>query len=142
MTIPAMALVAALMIALNNSQTRRGARLLLGEAAFIAGLMGIGFVNQVWQALIFIALIGWGGVTQLATMNTLIQTQIPNDLRGRVFSMYLWALQGIAPVGSLLIGWMTQTWNLPITALACGMVCLLGIGGIQVFYPAVRKSPA
>ncbi|HLA05961.1 MAG TPA: MFS transporter [Anaerolineales bacterium] len=136
------ALVAALMIALNNSQTRRGARLLLGEAAFIAGLRGIGFVNQVWQALIFIALIGWGGVTQLATMNTLIQTQIPNDLRGRVFSMYLWALQGIAPVGSLLIGWMTQTWNLPITALACGMVCLLGIGGIQVFYPAVRKSPA
>jgi len=136
------ALIAALMIALNNSEKRRGARLILGEAAFLCGLMGIGFASQPWQAYTLLTLMGWGGVTQLATMNTLIQTQIPNELRGRVFSMYLWALQGIAPLGSLLIGWLTQTWNLPVTALVCGVIIFIGIGGIQVFYPVVHKSAA
>lgn len=136
------ALIAALTIAFNNSQRWRAARLLAGEAAFIAGLMGIGFVATPWQAIALVALLGWGSVTQLATMNTLVQTQVPNDLRGRVVSIYLWALQGIAPVGSLLIGWMTQTWTLPLTALVCGSICLLGIGFIQLFHPDVRRTVA
>jgi MFS family permease len=136
------ALIAALTIALNNSTKGIGARLLAGEAAFIGGMMGIGFSGSLWQAVLLIAMLGWGGVTQLATMNTSIQTQIPNDLRGRVFSMYLWALQGVAPVGSLLIGWMTQVWTLPVTALVCGSICLLGIGSIQLTYPGVRQSTA
>ena len=136
------ALIAALMITFNNSTKSIGMRLLAGEAAFIGGLMGIGFASSLWHAVLLIALLGWGGVTQLATMNTSIQTQIPNDLRGRVFSMYLWALQGVAPIGSLLIGWMTQMWNLPVTALICGSVCLLGVGFIQLTYPGVRNSVA
>jgi MFS-type transporter involved in bile tolerance (Atg22 family) len=83
---------------------------------------------------------GWGAVTQLATMNTLIQLQTPNGLRGRVFSFYLWALQGIAPFGSLLVGWMTQEFGLPLTASICGLVCILSIGGIQLIYPGIRRS--
>jgi MFS family permease len=136
------ALIAALMIAFNNSTQRIGVRLIAGEAAFIGGLVGIGFAGNLWQAVLLIALLGWGGVTQLATMNTSIQTQIPNHLRGRVFSMYLWALQGVAPIGSLLIGWMTQVWNLPLTALVCGSICLAGIGIIQFQFPGVRRSAA
>jgi MFS family permease len=136
------ALIAALMIAFNNSARSIGTRLLSGEALFVIGLMGIGFSGSLWHAVFLIAFLGWGGVTQLATMNTAIQIQIPNDLRGRVFSIYLWALQGVAPIGSLLIGWMTQVWNLPFTALVCGSVCLVGIGSIQLLYPGVRQSAA
>jgi MFS family permease len=87
-----------------------------------------------------IALMGWGSVTQLATMNTLIQLHVPDSLRGRVFSIYLWALQGIAPFGSLLIGWMTQEFSLPTTALICGLLSLVVIGGIQLFQPNVRQT--
>ena len=86
-----------------------------------------------------IALMGWGSVTQLATMNTLIQLQVPDTLRGRVFSIYLWALQGVAPFGSLLVGWLTQTFSLSTTALICGVTSLFIIGGIQVFRPNVRQ---
>ncbi|MFN8404701.1 MAG: hypothetical protein U0V48_14265 [Anaerolineales bacterium] len=43
-------------------------------------------------------------------LNTLLQTKIDDQVRGRVFSIYLWAFQGIAPFGSLLIGWMAQTF--------------------------------
>jgi hypothetical protein len=57
-----------------------------------------------------------------------------------VFSIYLWALQGVAPFGSLLIGWMTQEWSLSITAFVAGMICLVSIGGIQVLRPGIRSS--
>lgn len=134
------ALLAAIAISINNSALRRGRRLLLGEAAFIIGMIGIGFANSIWVTVFLVALMGWGAVTQLATMNTLIQLQVPNGLRGRVFSIYLWALQGIAPFGSLLIGWMTQEWTLPITVLVCGLICLVSIAAIQIFHPAIRRS--
>jgi MFS family permease len=136
------ALIAAFSIAINNSERSRRGRLLFGEMAFTFGMISIAFISSLFPAFLTIAIMGWGSVTQLATMNTLIQLQVPNELRGRVFSIYLWALQGIAPVGSILVGWMTQTWTLPLTALACGMICLLGIGGIQIIYSGVRKSTA
>jgi MFS family permease len=135
------ALTAAFSIAMNNTARRRGLRLILGEAAFILGMISIPFVNTIWMAMIIIALMGWGSVTQLATMNTLIQLQVPDSLRGRVFSIYLWALQGITPFGSLLIGWMTQKFGLSITAFALGFISLIIIGGIQVFQPIVRQGP-
>ncbi|MBI5950759.1 MAG: MFS transporter [Chloroflexi bacterium] len=133
------ALIAAFSIAMNNSERWRGLRLLLGEAAFILGMMFIPLSRSLWIAVVIIACMGWGSVTQLATMNTLIQTQVPDRLRGRVFSIYLWALQGIAPFGSLLIGWMTQEFGLSATARACGLISLAIIGGIQIFRPIIRQ---
>jgi MFS family permease len=134
------ALIAAFLIAMNNTARWRGLRLILGEAAFILGMIAIPFTRSIWFAMVVIALMGWGSVTQLATMNTLIQLQVPDILRGRVFSIYLWALQGITPFGSLLIGWMTQEFGLSMTALILGLISLLIIGGIQVFRPIVRQG--
>ena len=134
------ALIAAFSIAMNNSAHRRGLRLLLGEAFFIFGMIAIPFSQSLVPTMFVIALMGWGAVTQLATMNTLLQLQVPDVLRGRVFSIYLWALQGIAPFGSLLIGWMTQEMGLSSTALTCGMLSLVIIGGIQIFQPKIRQS--
>jgi len=134
------ALTAAFSIAMNNSARRRGLRLILGEAAFILGMITIPFSRSVWFTVLIIALMGWGSVTQLATMNTLLQLQVPDNLRGRVFSIYLWALQGIAPFGSLLIGSMTQEFSLSTTVLVCGSISLVIIGGIQIFQPKIRQS--
>jgi hypothetical protein len=134
------ALTAAFSIALDNSERRRGLRLLLGEAAFLLGMTSIPFARSLAVAIASIAAMGWGAVTQLATMNTLIQVQVPDTLRGRVFSVYLWAVQGVAPLGSLLIGWMTQEFNLSATALVCGFILLTVIGGIQLFQPVVRQG--
>jgi MFS family permease len=135
------ALVAAFSIAMNNSSRQRGLRLILGEAAFILGMIFIPLMHSLWIAVTIIAFMGWGSVTQLATMNTLIQLQVPDNLRGRVFSIYLWALQGITPFGSLLIGWMTQEFSLSTTALLCGLLSLVVIGGIQLFRPIARQGP-
>lgn len=114
--------------------------LALGQALFVFPVIALGFVRDVNLALLLLVFIGWGTVTQLVTMNTIIQVDVPDSLRGRVFSVYFWALQGVAPFGSIVIGWIAQTWNVPVTIVVGGTVCLLGILGIQLTLRNVRKS--
>jgi MFS family permease len=131
------ALIAAFTLASYNFK-RKGRVLTIGQMVFIVSLILIAFTKAVPITAGLILLIGWGTVTMLATMNTLIQLDVPDELRGRVFSTYLWGLQGVAPFGSLVIGWMAQTWNVPITALICGVICLAAVGLIQLQHPEIR----
>src|SRR5262249_15143182 len=98
------ALVAAILAAYMNASSNKGLMVTLGQISFIIPLIALGSVPSLNISLVLLVLIGWGTVTQLVAMNTLIQIKVPNGLRGRVFSVYLWALQGVAPFGSLLIG--------------------------------------
>jgi MFS family permease len=135
------ALIAALILSLRNPQ-RKGLLVTLGQAAFVSGLIAISFTRSVPAAMIIITVMGWGMVTQLATMNTLIQIDVPNEYRGRVFSTYLWALQGVAPFGSLLIGAIAQSQGVPFAALFCGAICLIAIVTIHARNPQIRSRVA
>src|SRR5215212_132116 len=136
------ALVAAILAAYLNASHNKGLMVTLGQVAFIIPLIALGYVRSLNISLILLVFIGWGTVTQLVAMNTLIQISVPNGLRGRVFSVYLWALQGVAPFGSLLIGWMAQNWGVPFAALTGGLISLISIGGLHVISPSVRRAQA
>jgi MFS family permease len=136
------ALVAAVLAAYMNASPRKGLMVTLGQVTFTLPLIALGFVPNLNISLILLVLLGWGTVTQLVAMNTLIQIKVPNGLRGRVFSVYLWALQGVAPFGSLLIGWLAQNWGVPFAALAGGLVTLISIGAIHLVSPGVRRAQA
>ncbi len=136
------ALVAALLAAYMNSSRNKGLMVALGQVAFIIPLIMLGYASSLDISLVLLVLMGWGTVTQLVSMNTLIQTNVPNGLRGRVFSVYLWALQGVAPFGSLLIGWLAQNWGVPLAALTGGLVSLVSIGALHLVSPAVRRAQA
>jgi MFS family permease len=128
------ALVAAFLAAYMSSSDKKK-MLLLGQISFILPIILLGFNRNINIAFVLLSFIGWGTVTQLVTMNTLVQLQVPNALRGRVFSIYFWALQGVAPFGSIFIGWIAQTWNVPLAAVTSGSICLVGILMIRmVFY--------
>ena len=136
------ALIAALLAAYTSSSRNKGRMVTLGQIAFTAPLIALGYVRNLNVALILLILVGWGTVTQLVSMNTLIQINVPNGLRGRVFSVYLWALQGVAPFGSLLIGWLAQNWGIPLAALTGGLVTLVSIGALHMVSPGVRRAQA
>jgi len=136
------ALVAAFSIAFFTSFRKKGIWLTFGQYTFVLALIALSFIRTASPAYVLLALIGWGTVTQLAIMNVLIQVQVPNGLRGRVFSTYLWAIQGVAPFGSLLVGWMAQTWGVPHTLLACSFIVLAILSGLHYSTPNIRKSQA
>jgi Transmembrane secretion effector len=136
------ALVAAILAAYMNASPNKGLMVTLGQISFIIPLIVLGYVSSLNISLALLVLIGWGTVTQLVAMNTLIQIKVPNGLRGRVFSVYLWALQGVAPFGSLLIGGLAQNWGVPFAALAGGMISLVSIGSLHLLNPRVRRAQA
>ena len=134
------ALAAALIISIYSDIKRKGLLLAIGQFIFAFALIGIALTRSLTLVLGLIVLLGLSIVTQLATMNILIQVAVPDALRGRVFSTYLWALQGVAPFGSLFIGWVAQTWNVPLAALICGGVCLLAAILIHALNPTFRRN--
>jgi MFS family permease len=136
------ALVSAFSIAFFTAYKKKGVWLTVGQYTFMLAVIGLSFVRTAVPAYILLMLIGWGTVTQLAIMNVLIQVQVPNGLRGRVFSTYLWAIQGVAPFGSLLIGWWAQIWGVPRTLLVCGVILLTILTGMHFSRPDIRKSEA
>ena len=135
------ALVAAFMAA-SMPESNKKRMLLLGQIFFILPIIALGFITRVNVALVLLALIGWGTVTQLVMMNTIVQTDVPDLLRGRVFSVYFWALQGVAPFGSILIGGTAQNWGVQTAAIFAGTTCLLGVTLIRLTLGGGRKSLA
>ncbi len=118
------ALTAALTLTLFGQQVqRKGLAVLLGQAAFTAGLLTLGMSRALWLSLVAMVMFGWGTVTALANSNTLVQLITPSALRSRAISTYLWALQGSAPLGSFIVGNVAQQWGAPTAAVACGLVC-------------------
>lgn len=132
--------VTAALVAAYFSSANKNRMLMFGQAAFVLPIIALGFARNLNIALILLTFIGLGTVVQLVSMNTMIQISVPNELRGRVFSIYFWALQGVAPFGSFVIGWIAQTWDVPTTIIAGGVTCLLGIVGIRLFFRNVHKS--
>lgn len=134
------AVTAAFMMAYLSSADK-GKMLLWGQILFIIPVTLLGVVTNMNVVLILLAFIGWGTVTQLITMNTMIQIRVPNELRGRVFSIYFWGLQGVAPFGSIVIGWIAQTWSVQTSLVVGGVISLLSVLLVRLFFRQRRDNP-
>lgn len=135
------AVTAALMMAYFGTADK-DKTLLWGQVLFIFPIILFGLTTNTTVALILLVFVGWGTVAQLISMNTTIQIRVPNELRGRVFSVYFWALQGVAPFGSILIGWVAQTWNVPTAIMMGGIICLFGISFVRLVFMRKAKTAA
>ena len=134
------ALIAAVTVTTSSvSLKRKGLLLTIGQFVFAIGLLAFSQSRWLPLSLLTMMLIGWGTVTALSLTNTLIQLAVPNTLRARVMSTYFWALQGIAPFGSLFIGWLADHYDAPLAALVGGVFCLLAPLVINLFTPTVRR---
>jgi MFS family permease len=136
------ALAAALFISSFSHLRRKGLLMTVGQGTFAVCLALISLARSLPLAVVLICVLGWAMVSQLMMMNTLIQLEVPDGLRGRVFSVYLWGLQGVAPFGSLFIGWLSQTAGVPLAALFCGLTCLLALGIVHGRWPVLRSGAA
>jgi MFS family permease len=71
-------------------------------------------------------LTGFGMIVQMASSNTVLQTVVDEDKRGRVMSFYAMAFRGMAPFGSLLAGGLASKIGAPNTLMIGGISCILG----------------
>ncbi len=134
------ALIAALFASAFSHLRRKGLLMAIGQAVFSVVLVLVSATRNIPLMLTLIGVIGWAMVTQMMMMNTLIQLDVPDSLRGRVYSVYLWAVQGVAPFGSLFIGWLAQTAGVPEAAFVGGLLCLAAVIFIHAKWPVIRLN--
>jgi MFS family permease len=112
----------------------------IAAAVFGAGLVGFGLSHWFWLSMAMVFLAGMGMMQGMAASNTVIQTIVTEDKRGRVMSYYTMAFMGMAPFGSLLAGTMAHNFGAPMTVMVNGAVVLLGAAWFATRLPALRSQ--
>ena len=112
----------------------------VSAGVFGLGLIGFGLSHSFWLSMLMLMVAGMGMMQGMAASNTVIQTLVSDDKRGRVMSYYTMAFMGMAPFGSLLAGTMADTIGAPVTVIANGSVVLLGAAWFATRLPAVRRE--
>jgi MFS family permease len=133
------AVIGAVFLANRRSVVGLGRFIPIMGALFGAGLMVFSFSRVVWLSLPVMVAIGLGFMVQMAVCNTLIQTIVDEDKRGRVMSFYTMAFMGTAPFGSLLAGSLAEKIGAPNTLLIGGSICVAGAVVFQLALPRLRQ---
>jgi MFS family permease len=133
------AVVGGLRLAATANRAERWRVLLAAGLAISAGLIGVGLTSSYPVTLLCFVVSGWGVVTFNASANTLIQTIAPDQLRGRVMSLYTLALLGLMPVGGILMGSLASLLG-SATAIAIGGAIYVAVVALAFgFVRALRR---
>lgn len=106
---------------------------------FGAGLVIFSYSNVVWLSLLLMVVTGLGFMVQMASSNTLLQTIVEEDKRGRVMSFYTMAFMGTAPFGSLIAGWLADRIGVPDTLFLGGLGCIAAAVWFYLSLPRLRQ---
>jgi MFS family permease len=134
------ALISALALAARKSVLGLVRMIPVAAALFGLGLIGFGLSHVFWLSMIMVMLAGMGMMQGMAGSNTVIQTIVSEDKRGRVMSYYTMAFVGMAPFGSLLAGSMAHAVGAPWTVIANGSAVLLGAAWFWTKLRKVRRA--
>ena len=134
------ALLGALWLAQRKSVVGLGRVIPIATATFGAGLILFSFTHLVWLAIPCLVVAGFGFVVQMASSNTVIQTIVDDEKRGRVMSFYMMAFLGTAPFGSLMAGWLSSRIGAAETLRLGGTFCIAGALWFARTLPAIRAA--
>ena len=110
-----------------------------GAAMLGLGLLVVAAIPVFAVALPALAFTGFGAIWMAANGNTLIQATVPDELRGRVISVYTTVFAGSTPLGALFAGFIASTWG-PVAALLVGGILTTAVGGSALLW--LRAHPA
>lgn len=134
------ALAAAIWLASRKSVVGLGRVIPIATATFGLGIILFSLSRVSWLSMIFLFATGFGFMVQMASSNTILQTIVDDDKRGRVMSFFLMAFLGTAPLGSLLAGKLADSIGAPHTLLLGGVGCLAGAVWFWRQLPALRRA--
>lgn len=119
------ALAGAVRLVLRRSGAAIARPMTLGVVTFGVGCVALGLSRWLWLSVPLMAITAYGLMTQIVSTNTIVQTVVDDDKRGRVMSFYTIALLGSAPIGSLLSGSLAARIGVTATLIVSGIACAL-----------------
>jgi MFS family permease len=119
------AFISAVLLAMRKSIVGLGKRMAITSLTFGAALIAFAFSQTFWLSLLLMLVVGFSMMQVIASGNTILQTIVDEDKRGRVMSFYTLAFIGAAPVGSLLAGALANQIGAVPTVVVCGLLCII-----------------
>jgi MFS family permease len=143
------ALIGAISLASRKTVLGLGRLIWISVAIFGSALIAFSWSRYFWLSLALVPFAGFGMLTLFASVNTLLQTLVEDDKRGRVMSLFAMSFVGMSPWGNLIAGLIAQHaghWShtpqltgSAITITAAGAVCIIAAGLFGKTLPSIRK---
>jgi MFS family permease len=124
---------------------RQGIRGLGRWVAFSSAGFGVSIIlfsrsRSFWLSAALLLPVGFSMMVQMASSNTLVQSMVPDNLRGRVMAVYSMMFMGMAPIGALLAGTLAGRLGAPNTVAIGGAICIAGAVVFGLRIPALRPE--
>lgn len=133
------ALIGAMFLATRKTVLGLERMVPLAVAAFGTGLIALGLSRFLLLSLTLMLCIGCAMMVQMAASNTILQTIVQDDKRGRVMGFYSMAFLGMAPFGSLMAGALANRLGAPRTVMISGTICIAGAGWFASHLTSIGK---
>ncbi len=134
------ALVGAVVLAARKGIRGLGHWIALAAAGFGMSLILFSLSRSFWLSAALLVPAGFSMMIEMAASNTMIQSLIPDALRGRVMAVYSMMFMGMAPFGALLAGALAHRIGAPATVMVGGSACIAGAVLFRWHLPALKDE--
>lgn len=132
------ALAGAVALATRRTVLGLGKVIPISAGIFGAALAAFGFSRALWISAALLLVAGFGMMRHMAASNTILQTIVEEEKRGRVMAFYAMAFVGMSPFGSLIAGAVADRIGAPLTVSISGALCIIGAGLFARDLPRLR----
>ena len=132
------ALVGAILLARRPDVRGLTGWLLMTAGLAAIGILGFSFSQNEWLSFLCMAITGMGLMGSSTSVNTILQSIVEENMRGRIVSIYAMFYVGSAPLGHLMAGWLAEHIGAPRTFTVCGVICAAAALGYGLYLPRLR----
>lgn len=134
------ALIGALLVARISSRLRRKSLFMnWGMLIMVSGLLLFSLSSNLVLAMVALAFAGGATVTVNTTLNTIVQSSVPDELRGRILSIWTLCSVGFMPLGNLQSGIVAEQWGAPVSVMVNILLFALLTGLVYLLIPRSRQ---
>jgi len=132
------ALAGALILARLGNFRHKGRLLIYAVFSFSVSLIVFSLSRDYFFALFSLIFVGSSSVMAISLVNTLLQTNVPDKLRGRIMSLFMITFAGITPFGNLIAGTLAQYLGVSKALLLSGSICAALFLAINIFFAEIK----
>jgi MFS family permease len=134
------ALIGSIVLAMRSTLSGLGRWVPRAAAAFGVSAIAFSWSKSFWLSAVLLVPVGLSMMVQMASSNTLIQSMVRDEFRGRVMAVYSMTFVGIGPIGALLAGWLADRIGAPTTVTLGAILTLTGAVVFAVRLPHLREA--
>jgi MFS family permease len=134
------ALLGALTTGWVDRVRRQGRAVIIAVVVWGAAIAAFGLVNVLWVGLVLLAIAGWADVLSAVFRSTILQSAVPDQLRGRLSAIQIAVVQGSPRLGDLEAGVVGEAFGATFSVVSGGLACIAGALGLAALLPGFRRQ--